>query len=64
MAAIMYTITLTLKNPMTGRTRQLFFQFDKATLDQTKWNSAFPAVQTELNGLIADSVNEEPPVWQ
>lgn len=63
----MYTITVTIKNPMTGRVAQLVRQFDENTLDQNKWNSAFPAVNDQLQQLKADSAQggaaPEPVVW-
>jgi hypothetical protein len=63
----MYTITLTIKNPVTGRARQLYYQFDPNTLDQAKWSAAFPFIQTELNALKGDSAaggaSPEPPTW-
>jgi amino acid permease len=59
----MYTITVTIKNPVTSKTAQLYYQFDPNTLDQAKWSAAFPAVQAELNTLKTASAGEEPPVW-
>jgi hypothetical protein len=59
----MYTITVTLKNPITSKTAQLYYQFDPNTLDQAKWSAAFPAVAAELATLKTASTTEEPPVW-
>jgi hypothetical protein len=62
-----YKIQLVVINPMqldgSGVSESVMFQFDPATLDQTKWNSAFPEVQTMLATLEARSTPNEPPVW-
>lgn len=63
----MYKIQLVVINPMqndgSGDSEKVLFQFDPATLDQTKWNSAFPEVQTMMATLKARSTPNEPPTW-
>lgn len=59
----MYRITLTLTNPMTSDNEVLNFQFDPPTLDQAKWNAAFPTVKARLDALVARSVTKEPATW-
>ena len=62
-----YKIQLTVINPMqndgSGDSERVLFKFDPATLDQTKWNTAFPAVQAMLATLEARSTPNEPPTW-
>lgn len=62
-----YKIQLVIINPMqdngSGDSERVMFKFDPATLDQTKWNSAFPAVQAMLATLEARSTAKEPPTW-
>lgn len=59
----MYKITLSISDPLTGDTEVLAYQFDPATLTQTKWNGAFPAVNTALQTLVARATPKEPPTW-
>lgn len=61
----MYKITLTIENPMSGIRKALVYQFDKDTLNQAKWSSAFPAVDAALTEVEAQSAepNKEPPTW-
>lgn len=59
----MFIIDLTLRNPITGDSEAMIFQFDPVTLDQAKWNSAFPAVRARLDALVASSTPKEPPTW-
>lgn len=59
----MYTIELTIKNPITGESRRLIYQFNPATMTQAKWTAAFPTVETEINGLVTASEPNEPPTW-
>lgn len=39
------------------------FQFDPATLNQTKWNAAFDTVAPRLAALKARAAAAEPPTW-
>lgn len=59
----MYKLTLTIENPMARESTSMTYQFDQNTLDQAKWNSAFPAVQTALGDLIAKAATSEPAKW-
>ncbi|MEX1185327.1 MAG: hypothetical protein WEA80_01900 [Gemmatimonadaceae bacterium] len=59
----MFTIELNLRNPLTGESKRLFYQFDPATMTQTKWNNAYPAVKTEIDALSALAVQNNPPTW-
>lgn len=60
----MYKVTLTFLNPITGDSdSSLIFQFDPATLDQTKWSGAYPTVKAKLDALVSSSTPKEPPIW-
>lgn len=59
----MYKIQLILQNPMTGDNEVMTYQFDPATLTQTKWAAAFPAVQTRLQALVTRATPLEPQTW-
>jgi hypothetical protein len=62
-----YKIQLVIINPTqlsgAGDSESVMMKFDPATLDQAKWNSAFPAVQAMLATLEARSTANEPPTW-
>lgn len=60
-----YKIQLILQNPLTGDNETMTYKFDPATLDQTKWNTAFPAVKARLDALVAASgvAGKEPTTW-
>lgn len=59
----MYTITLSLRNPITGDSEVMTYQFDPATLTQAKWSAAFTAVQAKLTTLVSRATPLEPPTW-
>jgi hypothetical protein len=59
----MYRIQLTLSDPLMGDSETLTFQFDPATLNQAKWNAAFPTVQGSLTTLVTRATPKEPPTW-
>lgn len=58
-------IELRIINPMAGTERSIIRQFDPATMNQNKWNLAFPQVQGIITELVNDSGSNpnEPQEW-
>jgi hypothetical protein len=59
----MYTLTVTVKNPMTGDTREESRQFDPTTLPtafQTAWNALGTAVWADAQALLTVAPTSEP----
>ena len=62
---MLFRIELRIVNPMAGTERTLVKQFDPATMDQNKWNTAYPAVAPLIAELKQDAGTNpnEPGVW-
>lgn len=59
----MFKITLIIESPLTRESESMVYQFDPVTLNQAKWNAAFPAVKTKLDELVLRSTPKEPLTW-
>jgi hypothetical protein len=57
----MYRITVFLENPMLGESRMLTYQFDPATLNQAKWDAAFPTIRARVDDLVTSAANPTRP---
>lgn len=59
----MFTIELSIRNPIANESQRLVYQFDPATMTQAKWTAAFPAVKTVIDAMAASAVAVEPLKW-
>lgn len=59
----MFTITVTIGNPMANESRVLNFQFDPATMDAPKWASAFGTIRGKIDELLTSALTHEPTKW-
>lgn len=62
---MLFRIEVRIVNPMAGTERTIVRQFDPASMDQAKWNTAFPAVKPLIDELKTDAATNpnEPAVW-
>ena len=60
----MYTIEITVTNPVTNHRKTKVMQFDPAVMDEAAWTAGWPLISLDIQALLSLAADSEPVLWE